>query len=217
MTLELSRRTADADNLHFRPADHLLGIVQRIVTAHDNARIVLPGNGEVVILPERGEYYTNVQDAIEFSQASATQFVVTSLGEAALPHASGPAKNINVLLWQAAFHASRGRLLESCSKYDVVQFRHWPNLTRLPVTPNAARICSLLTRHPTTIMHVYRMLGIDKAEVNQIYSAAYSAGIVNIISRRPSASLEAVAADTQPEPVKEYGLFWALFAKISKI
>jgi hypothetical protein len=213
--LELSSSTADAGTTTFAPADHLLGIVQRIVASRDNTRIVLPGKGEIAILPGLGEYYASVQNMAEFCTAPPTQFQVSALGEAALPSTAGK-RNIQELLWNAAFQASQGRLAEGCSKYDVVQFRHWPNLTRLPVTPNAARICALLTRHPTTIMLLHRMLCIDKEEVYQIYSAAYCAGIANTISRTPeSANPETQVAEGQPAPAQERGIFRSLFAKIS--
>jgi hypothetical protein len=130
----------------------------------------------------------------------------------------GSGKNISDLLWQSAFHVSEGRLIEGCSKYDVVQLRHWPNLTRLPVTPNAARICALLTRHPTTIMLIHRVLGIDKEEVCQIYSSAYSAGIAHMVSRSPILNgFEDSADDTQLEQVQDRGIFRSLFAKISRL
>ena len=214
MSLELSIRTAEAETDTFIPADHLLGIVQRRIASRCDTRIVLREKGEIVIFPERGIYYTNVPDMVEFCGAPAEMFEVSAIGETALPYASGTARSIRELLWQSSFHVSQGRLIEGCSKYDVVQFRHWPNLTRLPVTPNTARICALLTRHPTTIMLVHRMLGIDKTEVYQICSAAYSAGIADTLSR---ACFEAGATDIQPEPVKEHGLFRSLFAKISRL
>lgn len=216
MSLELSSRTASTVAATFTPSAHLLGIVQRSIATHTNTCIVLPGNGEITILPERGEYHVIAADLAEFCRAPATRLAEVACDETALPYPSGYGKNINELLWQAAFHASQGRLIEGCSKYDVVQFRHWPNLTRLPVTPNAARICALLTRHPTTVMLIHRMLGIDKEEVYQIYSAAYSAGIVNTVSLNPEAeSFDTETAESQPEPAQERGLFRALFDKIS--
>jgi hypothetical protein len=200
----------------FAPANHLLGIVQRIVASRNDMRITLPGMGEIVIFPGRDEYRSKVQDLAGFCRAPAAHFQVTVVSEAAMTDSHAPARSIKDLLWMAAFHASQGLLLEGCSKYDVVQFRHWPNLTRLPATQSAARLCALLTRHPTTIMLVHHILDIDKNEVHQIYSAAYSAGIAHRISSNPvSGSIDAFAAEVQPEPVQERGLFRSLFAKIS--
>lgn len=215
VSLELSISTASyVGDDTFAPTDHLLCIVQGVVKSRANTRIVLPGKGEVAIFPARGEYYADIQDMVEFCRTPATEFESILFGEAAPQYAFGSGRNIKDLLWQAAFHASQGRLAEGCSKYDVVQLRHWPNLTRLPATPNAARICALLTRYPTTIMLVHRMLGIGKEEVYQIYSAAHSAGITNMISH----GLEITnlkAGSPQPERTQDRGLFRSLFAKIS--
>jgi len=200
----------------FRSGDLLLGIVQRAKVSGKHTRIVLAGKGELAILPALGVYYTNTQDLTEFCRTPAMQFEVSEFGEEALPYEPGSKKNLNELLWQIAFHASQGRLIEGCSKYDVVKFRHWPNLTRLPITPNTARICALLTRNQTTIMLVHRVLGIDKEEVYQIYSAASSAGLCHKIgSNLESANAEADLLANQPQPAKEHSLFRSLFAKIS--
>lgn len=210
MSLELANKTAEACT--FAPADHLLGIVQSVIASRVNTRVALPKIGEVVILPVRGEYYTNVREMAEFCATPATLFETEVIGDAVPDYAYGFGRSIRDLMWQAAFHASQGRLPEGCTKYDVVQLRHWPNLTRLPITPNTARICALLTRSPTTIMLVHRILGIAKEEVYQIYSAAHSAGISAAFSSNPAeaAAAEAVMTDAAPR-----GLIHSLFAKIS--
>lgn len=223
MSNGLCNAPADAGDVTFAPAHHLLGIVQRIVASGSNSRIALPGKGEVFIIPGRNEYHADVQDMAEFCRTPSAHFNVTGISGDTQLFTSSTARNIKELLWQAAFHASQGRLLDGCTKYDVVKFNHWPNLTRLPVTPNAARICALLTRHPTTIMLVHRVLGIDKEEVCHIYSAAYSAGIAHIahsMGRTPEvaaglARLEATVDAEKSEPTHERGLFRSLFAKIS--
>jgi len=200
----------------FQPGNHLLGIVQRVVASGASTRIILPGKGEMVILPDSGLYYSNARDFVDFCRTPSSQFEVAAFGNSALPYEQGSGKNIKSLLWQAAFHASEGRLIDGCTKYDVVQFKHWPNLTRLPITPNAARICALLTRTPSTIMLVHRVLGIDKDEVYQIYSAAHSIGICHKIGSNPEkAKSEAELHEKQAQPAKEHGLFRSLLAKIS--
>jgi len=176
VSLDLSNTATNAVPTTFAPANHLLGLVQGAVASRDDTRITLPGKGEIVMFPGRNEYRSNAKDMAEFCRAPAGHFEVTVINQAAITDTPVPARSIKDLLWMAAFHASQGLLLEGCSKYDVVQFRHWPNLTRLPATQNAARVCALLTRHPTTIMLVHHILDIEKSEVHQIYSAACSAG-----------------------------------------
>jgi len=200
----------------FQPGEYLLGIVQRAMAAQENTRIVLPGKGEITILPASGYYYAATQDFIEFCRTPAGQFEVEKFGEVAQPYQHLSKKDIKILLWQAAFHTSQGRLLEGCSIYDVVKFRYWPNLTRLSITPNTARICALLTRNPTTIMLVHRLLGIDRAEVYQIYSAASSAGICHKTGKNPDTVN--TEADLQlPRPANERSLLRSLFSKISRL
>lgn len=196
----------------------LLGIVQDIRSSGASTRIILrTTRDEITLFPERGEFYASVSDMAAFCRAPAEQFEQIAFDEVALPYASGPGRPIGDLLWQVAFHVSQGNLIEGCSKYDVVQFQRWPNLTRLPVTPNSARICALLTRHPTTIMLVHRMLGIDKEEVYQNYSAACSAGLVNAISRNPGAADAESEISPLAEAPKERGLFHSLFSRISRL
>jgi hypothetical protein len=202
----------------FSAQGYFLGIAQRILASGRSTRVVLPGRGEVLLFPRRNEYCANVADMADFCLAPAAQFEVTVLDEAAEMAQLDPGRHIGDLMWQAAFHASRGNMIEDCSKLDVVEFRRWPNLTRLPKTPNTMRICALLTRHPMTIMLVRRKLGIERRELYQIYSAAYCAGLVNIISRTsPAAANDAVVDAPAEAPVQERSMLRSLFAKIMRL
>lgn len=212
--LEQKEKTDDSEAAIFKAEDYLLGIVQRILSARQNSMIALEGKGELHIFPERGEYFTNILDMAAFCRSPSDQFE-TIIWNGTIPPASASAKPISDLLWQAAFYSSQGRLVEGCSKYDVAQFRHWPNLTRLPTTSNTARICALLTRHPSTVMIVHRILGIDKTEVYQNYTAAKCAGIAFAISGNPEVATILEAAQASPSLQREHGLFRSLFAKIS--
>jgi hypothetical protein len=205
----ITNTPADIGEVVFPASDYVLGIVQRIVSSGVNTRIALSGKGEVSIFPARREYSSNIPDAAEFFQAPSSQFEFSPLS------ASAPqgGRRIDELLWEAAFHASQGRLIEGTSKFDVVTFRHWPNLPKLSKTPNTARLCALLTRHPMTIMLVHRQLGITKEEVYRIYSAAFSSGIANIVNQNPQAVAPAV--DEPEEAVQKTGLFRSMFTKIS--
>ena len=44
------------------------------------------------------------------------------------------------------------------------------------------RICALLTQHPTLIMLTQRRLRIEPAKIYRVYTAAYAAGIVNVLN-----------------------------------
>lgn len=213
-----SSKTADAGTPSIESASHLLNIVQRVISSQDNTRISLPGMGNITILAQRGEFHADVKDMCEFSIAPVANFEIKTLDKSELSSISQPGKDVRDLLWQLAFHIHENSLIETCSENDVIQFKRWPNLTRLPSTPNTARICALLTRHPTSITLVRRVLGIDKNEVNRVVSAAFSAEIVNTISRGPFlVSSEPVATEVKPEQSQKSGLWNSLFAKISSL
>lgn len=194
----------------FAPADYFLGIAQRAIASGHDTRIALVGAGEVSLYPGRQMFSADLRDPEGFFQEPAGRFKVTALGASDEPKEP---RHMAELLWMAGFHASRGRLTEGTSMFDVVQFHHWPNLTKVSHTANTARICALLTRHPTTIMLAHRLLGIKKDEVYRIYSAAYAAGIANVIHQNPKAT--AGAEPEAEEKTEARGLFRSLFSKIS--
>jgi hypothetical protein len=199
----------------FSPADYLLGIVQHAVALQVDQRVILPGKGEVVILPKRGLYYAKVHEVAEFCSVPATELNVTGFHGTEL-HYFSRGMSIKSLLWKSAFYASKGRILENLSICDFVKLRHWPNLTRLPVTPNTARICAILTRYRTVIVSVPHVLGVTSQEVCQIYSAAYCAGIVDVINLRPEeANLKAATNIPRTESKQKNNLLQSLFIKIS--
>jgi len=218
MLTGFSSKTANAEAPAIEQATHLLNIVQRILDSEDNARITLPGMGTLTVLPQRREYHADVENMEAFSTSSAADFKITILDSSTLASIPHSGKDVRDLLWQLAFHIYEESLIEGCSENDVIQFSRWPNLTRLPITPNTARISALLTRHPTSITLVRRVLGIDKREVNRVISAAFSAGIIHTVSRGPSlVSAEPSIAETKMAEPQRLGLWNSLFAKISSL
>ena len=207
---------------YFSPAEYFLGIAKHAVASRQDVRAALPGMGEVAILPSLNEYIADVPDMREFCQAPVSHFNTTSLSREDISRvtAAGKPRNIKDLLWQAAFHASQGRLVESrvngeaVHLFDVIGFHHWPNLTRLPMSQNSMRICALLTRQPSSIMLVHRKLGIQPEEVYQVYSAACSAGLVNVVSNH-MAQAELEDANVGSEPTPQHGLIRSLFNKVA--
>lgn len=218
MLTGLSSKIAEKGDSAVKPASHLLDIVQQALHSQNGTLIVLPGQGEIKVLPQQRQYHANISDIAEFCHAPAANFEIRSLSNSELMSMNAPGKDIRELLWQLAFHIYEDALIPSCSENDVIQFNRWPNLTRLPVTPNTARICALLTRNPTSITLIRRVLGIDRHEVNRIVSDAYSAGIVNTVSRGPSSmSTEPATEEIKPVQPQKSGLWNSLFSKISSL
>lgn len=168
-------------------SDYFLGVAQEAIASRENVQIEKIGkDGHLVwvaILSEQKTYRTNVTDGRGFYGASAAEFTIQKLGKN-LPEqfptfAERPLEN---LLWRAAYYVAEGRLIQECSVFDVIRLRHWPNLTRLPATPNTFRVFALLSRYPTSIGLLHRVLGISKSEVFQVISAAYCAGLIEKVN-----------------------------------
>ncbi len=219
-THEIPRHLLKRDPVYFSSADYVLGILKHAIASHSNTQIDLSGNGSVTVLPAKGAYHAAVNDMEAFCRADTSAFRIAAQKKDAKPDAAaGPARPIRELLWHAAFHAAQGRLVESHSNgepvriFDVITFRRWPNLTRLPTTRNTMRICALLTRQPTSIMLAPRKLGIEQEEVFQVYSAACSSGLVHVVGdHQGDADINDLGA--RPDPRIDDGLLHSLFTKI---
>jgi len=206
----------------FIPDASLAGIVRQFVDEGSDARIALAGNGEVILLPRAGRYLPLVRDMAAFCLASADAFEIAPIEPGSIsPGTAG--RDIDELLWHAGFCAAQGRLPEGLSEFDVVQFTRWPNLSRLPSTPNAMRICALLVNQPTSIMMARRRLHVDAGEIHSIYAAAHSAGIAKVLNRKAAESgVETAPVAESNEPVAREGddagpttIFGMLFNRVS--
>jgi hypothetical protein len=174
---------------YFSPEDYLINILKRATNNKQDVVISHAQHGAILLMTTRGEYFQfpEAKDMAAFCAAPASSFRITVLekNDPNRPTDNTHGRNIDELLWQAGFHASQGRLMEGCKRDDVVQLRHWPNLSRLPMTANTMRITSFFTRYPTSIMLAGRILKIEPAELYQFYTAARCAGIAHVLNRKP--------------------------------
>lgn len=189
MSVSAAPKTGTGDNSvdYFRPDDFVINIIRRAIANEQCVRIGADGVGKLLLLSKQGEYISEFTNPVKFFTTPAKQFQVDVMEAepVALPRGARHGRNVDELMWTAAFFASNGRLMEGCRRDDVVQFHHWPNLSRLPVTPNTMRIVALLTRHATSITLAHRLLKVDTPEIYQIYSAARCAGIAHVLNRKP--------------------------------
>jgi hypothetical protein len=131
----------------FSANDCFLGLAQRIASGNTITHVLLKDAGEVVIDPLRRRYTAFVPKPETFYLTPPGGFQTAATRTATFPGFAE--RDLAELLWTAAYHASGGRLLAGSSKYDVVKLQYWPNLSRLPVTPNTMRLCAFLRRRAT--------------------------------------------------------------------
>lgn len=199
------------DVCYFEPDQTLINTIKRAVVNGQDIRITLEGCGELLLLSGRGEYFADIDDEPHFYTAPVGHFTVSVLRSGSLPEAwqevSG--REVEELLWKVAFYNSRGKLMQGCNPIDMVELNNWPNLTRIPHSPNAPRIAALLSQHSTTIAFVARLLKIPPKEVYQFYSAAYCAGMAKPINRTPQ--------EPKLEPHRHQTLLAGLWKKLSTL
>lgn len=91
-----------------------------------------------------------------------------------------------------------------------VVLRHWPNVTRLLLTPNALRIAALWMAQPRSLLSTAKALRIPLSHALSFYSAAHALGLITGPKRQ-------VDFLFQPEPVAEdqrRGLFSGILSKL---
>lgn len=196
-----------ANNDQFDADDYIINIIKRAVAHVQDVAITLPGVGQLIALTTRGEYFAAPSILPAFCRAPADQLKVAVLEGPPAGMQAIVGRNLDELMWCAGFFASQGRLMEGCHHHDVVQLRHWPNLTRLPVTPNSMRMAALFARHPTSISLAYRLLKVEPAEMYQFYCAARCAGLAVAVNRK--------AEEPDLKPHRNQPLLGALLAKIA--
>lgn len=194
----------------FSPDDYVITPIRRAIHNRQDILLTIDNAGAVVVRGAKGEYVPEPGfDPVKFFTTPATQLRVSVLepADAGRRAEALHGRNVDELMWTAGFHASNGRLMEGCNTYDVVQLQHWPNLTRLPHTPNTMRIVAMLTRHATSIALAHRLLKIEPAELYRVYSAARCAGLARVIN--------GTAQEPALKPHRNHTLLSQLMAKIA--
>lgn len=195
--------------VHFSPDDYLINTLRRATANQQDIQLEIEGAGRLLLLSSRGEYFFNSGDLSELLSSAPQRCKLSILepDDRRIPKSGTVGRNIDELMWHAAFHVSRGRLMQGCHFDDVVELEYWPNLTRLPHTPNTMRIAALLARHPTSIFFATRLLKIESSEMYQFYSAARAAGFARAVNRKPE--------EPKLEPHRNQTLLASLLKKIA--
>jgi hypothetical protein len=208
-TPEDSPRITDVD--YFDPDNTLITTLKRAIAHEQDILLQRDGGGELVLLGSRNEYFSAVSDEQFFYTApvAGAKLTLLSRKDPRIPPVESIGREVDELLWKAAFYNSRGRLMHGYYPVDVVELAAWPNLTRLPHTTNAPRIASLLSRQPTSIAVAGRLLKVSPEEMYQFYSAARCAGLARPINRTPQ--------EPRLAPHRHQTLLLALWKRIAGI
>ena len=122
-------------------------------------------------------------------------------------------QSMDAFLWKVACWASKGRYPVSIDVTHPVYLKHWPNFTRLLITPHALRISALLIRGPRTLGNVAQVLNIKPQYVFVFISAACALGLTGQ-ARRESDVLIAQSQPTEIKATKNKSLLSRIMSKL---
>jgi len=111
-------------------------------------------------------------------------------------------QSMDAFLWKIACWASKGRYPVSIDIGQPVYLKHWPNFTRLLVTPHALRIAALLVQGPRTLPNIAESLKIKPQYVFVFISAAYSLGLAGQAIRES----DSLFSPPEVKPSKKQGI-----------
>ncbi len=221
------RDPEDLRKLFFSLDDYAGGRVVREIRAalsDGAAREVAAWNGRIVVLPRTQQILTDLSDTrlkqfalvrltgLDAPEAGMLPFELRSKAlrkkeqVEALEAEAPPGMHrtpIDAFLWKLTAWVARGRIPIGTNPTLPAVLRHWPNLTRLLLLPDAMRIAALWIDQPRSLFNTAKALKIPLAHVLTFYSAAHAIDLITLPKRQ-------VDFLFQPEPVREHrgrGLF----------
>lgn len=170
----------------------VLGNLKQAVLTGQDCLLELPTGEVIQVLSGANEYYTRMQpEPPECAKLSILKDKSSVEGLSGRP--------IPELLWRMGHYAfddaSCDPSICGCRREDVFKLTKFPNLTRLPRTPNSTRIAMFLASRATCPALAARYLHVEEDEVLRFYCAASAAGYAKVVSRVVS---DASVAETQP-------------------
>ncbi|RDH84334.1 MAG: hypothetical protein DIZ78_12395 [endosymbiont of Escarpia spicata] len=119
---------------------------------------------------------------------------------------------VEAFVWELTLWTSLGRIPVNVSPNNTVVFKHWPNLTRLQIFPQATRIAALWAKQAHTLASTAQALEIPQRYVFSFFSAAHAIGLATT----EESINEEIA--TEDNPVKSNGnktLFQKILRQLS--
>ncbi|MDX5934494.1 response regulator [Acidithiobacillus thiooxidans] len=163
---------------YFNPDAGLLGLLK--IAQRDQAISVISDQNQRTILrldPSADQAAALVDD----EQLQQLCHVSTGNLQMRAPRDSDSGENSSLrhmslqsLLWQVAAWTANGRLNQKLPLNAPVQLKQWPNLTRLPMLPDALRLAAFLARSPASPALTVKMLRIEPRDLFNFLAAADS-------------------------------------------
>lgn len=179
----------------YNPKDYFQGYVQSALMVAGTKKQVMHLNSgwkSLIIFPHNHEIWLDADDkqlrafaGVAMNKISGPGMTLTPAEPNAAPTMEDLEKfhDKDAFVWKLAVWTSKGRYPSALDIHRPVFLRHWPNFTRLVITPHALRISALLMASPRTLPEIAEILNIKPQYVFVFISAAYALGLIGQAKR----------------------------------
>ncbi|MCF6218634.1 MAG: hypothetical protein L3J62_08570 [Gammaproteobacteria bacterium] len=211
------------ESYFYDPENHLQGevasAIKRAVKKNSAVQLSIRIGGEwktITVLPEAKKVITSINETwlerlctsplctLEVKMRTHNRKNSLELEYRAVETKAG--SSMDAFLWRVALWSAQGRVPLGTDLNAPVYLRHWPNITRLRVSPSMMRAITLLIGQPRKLPLISQVLGIPYSQVFSLYSAAHAIGLAGSAHRMADSLIE-------PAPIKQHRLH-GLFGKI---
>lgn len=207
----------------FDPEQGLLGLL--LMVRRDQVPAVIVEGVQRVILkidPIADQVLSLVDDETlkRLAQNPAQRLQARAPNSADIP-ANTPVRHLTLqaLLWQVGAWTANGRLINRLQPNTPVQLKHWPNLTRLSMLPEALRLAAFLARSPASPVLAVKMLRVAPADLFNFLAASESLGLLRYSpiggGTEAKAATPPAEAGKQEIPTARRGFLGRLLARIA--
>ncbi len=175
---------------YYNPKDYYQGYVAAAFTMSKSKDRVIQLNSNwksLLIFPHNNEIWLDADDkqlramaALEMNKATGAKLTITpaNLELAMVKEKLERFYDMDAFIWKLAIWTSKGRYPQIIDIKKPIYLQHWPNFTRLVITPHALRIAALLVVEPRTMLNISEALNIKPQYVFVFVSGAYALGLI---------------------------------------
>ena len=211
----------EIEKIYYNPEQYLQGFFEKAFTAGqrlEQGGILIEGlYTPVIFLPRQNQLLCGCElgnsklRTMTLLPMARNRLHMANLSDAEIIHylsvyqlGGQPLENF---LWQVALWTARGRIPKGTDLHKDVILLHWPNFTRLVVTPYALKISALWTAQPHSLLETANILTIPQRYVFAFYSAAHALKLA-FVDRR------ATQRTAKLTPNEKRGLFQRILARL---
>lgn len=206
----------------YNPSDYFQGYVQsacRIASEKGRVLELISGWKQLLIFPYSDEVWLDADDKqlrifaglpINHSGINKNMQIRPLDHKTELNRDLDKFQSKDAFLWKLACWTSKGRYPQQIDVDQPVYLKHWPNFTRLLITPHALRMAALLVDKPKTPIQIAEILKIRLEYVFIFISAAAAVGLIGQTAKNAGIAL----ARPEARPDKKHSFFSRIISKL---